>query len=98
MSSRVRPYLFYDVVISICSHCFRKIEGKIVFREDKVFMLKRCPEHGSESVLIADDMDYYRRCREVFLKPPEQPEVYNTRIHWDVLTIAGCVGIMNSIR
>ena len=82
MSSRVRPYLFYDVVISICSHCFRKIEGKIVFREDKVFMLKRCPEHGSESVLIADDMDYYRRCREVFLKPPEQPEVYNTPIHW----------------
>ena len=82
MSSRSRPYLFYDIVISLCSKCFRKTEGKIVFQDDKVLMLKRCPDHGPESVLIADDVDYYRRCREVFLKPPEQPDFYNTRIRW----------------
>jgi hypothetical protein len=29
------------------------------------------PEHGHERVLVADDVDYYRRCREVFIKPPE---------------------------
>lgn len=82
MTQRMRPYLFYDIVISICSKCFRKVEGKIVFRDDRVLMLKRCPEHGSETVLIADDVDYYRKCREVFLKPPEQAEVYNTPIRW----------------
>lgn len=82
MSSRSRPYLFYDIVVSLCSKCFRKIEGKIVFQDNKVLMLKRCPEHGAESVLIADDVDYYRRCREVFLKPPEQADFYNTRIRW----------------
>lgn len=82
MSNRTRPYLFYDVVISICSACFRKVEGKIVFRDDKVVMLKRCPEHGAESVLIADDVSYYRKCREVFLKPPEQADNYNTPIRW----------------
>jgi len=82
MSSRARPYLFYDTVISICSKCFRKVEGKIVFRDDKVLMLKRCPEHGAENVLIADDIGYYRKCREVFLKPPEQADVYNTPIRW----------------
>lgn len=45
-------------------------------------MLKRCARHGFERVLIADDVDYYRRCREVFLKPPEMPNVYNTPVKW----------------
>lgn len=77
-SHKTRPYLFYDVAISICSTCYQKIEAKTVFQDGKVFMLKRCPEHGSERVLIADDAEYYRRCREVFIKPPEMPLVYNT--------------------
>lgn len=82
MPNRTRPYLFYDVALSICSTCFRKIEAKIVFLEGRVFMLKHCPEHGNEKVLIADDVDYYRRCREVFIKPPEMPQRYNTPVHW----------------
>ncbi len=82
MTERVRPYLFYDVALTICSKCFRKLEGKIVFQDEKVFLLKRCPEHGAERVLIADDVDYYRRCREVFIKKPEMPMVYNTPVKW----------------
>ena len=82
MADRVRPYLFYDVAVTICSHCFRKLEGKIVFQGGKVYLLKRCPEHGAQRVLVADDVDYYRRCREVFLKAPEMPRVYNTPVKW----------------
>src|SRR5437867_373762 len=82
VADRVRPYLYYDVAVSICSTCYRKVEGKIVFQDGNVFMLKRCPEHGAERVLIADDVDYYRRCREVFIKPPEMPNVYNTPVKW----------------
>lgn len=82
MSDRVRPYLFYDVAISICSTCFRKVEGKILFQDGKVFMEKLCPTHGTEKVLMADDIDYYKRCREVFLKPPEQPNHYQTPIKY----------------
>jgi uncharacterized radical SAM superfamily Fe-S cluster-containing enzyme len=82
MTDRVRPYLYYDVAVSICSTCYRKVEGKIVFEDGNVLMLKRCPEHGAERVLIADDVDYYRRCREVFIKPPEMPNVYITPVKW----------------
>jgi uncharacterized radical SAM superfamily Fe-S cluster-containing enzyme len=82
LTDRVRPYLFYDIAVSICSRCFRKVEAKIVFQNGKVLMLKRCPEHGSETVMMADDIDYYRRCREVFLKPPEMPTAYNTPVRW----------------
>lgn len=82
MAARVRPYIFYDVALTICSVCFRKLEGKIVFQDGKVFLLKRCPEHGAERVLVADDIDYYRRCREVFIKAPEMPAIYNTPVRW----------------
>lgn len=82
MGERVRPYLYYDVAVSICSVCYRKVEGKIVFQDDRVVMVKRCPEHGVERVLIADDVEYYRRCREVFIKPPEMPVRYNTPVTW----------------
>jgi uncharacterized radical SAM superfamily Fe-S cluster-containing enzyme len=58
------------------------VEGKIVFQEGNVYLLKRCADHGSERVLIADDIDYYRRCREIFIKPPEMPQVYNTPVKW----------------
>lgn len=82
MADRVRPYLYYDTVTSICSSCYRRADGKIVFQDGQVLLIKRCPEHGFEKVLVADDVDYYRRCREVFLKPPEMPNHYNTNIKW----------------
>src|SRR5580692_9816404 len=82
MTEKLRPYLFYDVAISICSTCYRRIDAKIVFEDGKVWMLKRCPQHGHQRVLVADDVDYYRRSREVFIKTPEQPMVYNTPIKY----------------
>jgi len=80
--AKVRDYLFYDTAVSICTTCYRRIDAKIVFEEGNVFMLKRCPEHGFERVLVADDVDYYRRCREVFIKPPEMPQQYNTPVKY----------------
>jgi uncharacterized radical SAM superfamily Fe-S cluster-containing enzyme len=80
--TKTRDYLYYDAAVSICTTCFRRVDAKIVFEDGNVYMLKRCPEHGFERVLIADDIDYYRRCREVFIKPPEMPDHYNTPIKY----------------
>jgi 7,8-dihydro-6-hydroxymethylpterin dimethyltransferase len=82
MTDKLRPYLFYDVAISICSTCYKRVDAKIVFEDGKVWMLKRCPQHGHERVLVADDVEYYRRAREVFIKTPEQPMVYNTPVKY----------------
>jgi uncharacterized radical SAM superfamily Fe-S cluster-containing enzyme len=80
--AKTRDYLFYDTAVSLCTQCLERIDAKIVFEDGKVWMLKRCPKHGFERVLMADDVDYYRRCREVFLKPPEMPQQYNTPIKY----------------
>ena len=82
MGANVRPYLYYDVAISICSTCYRKVEGKIFFQDDRVYLSKRCPAHGWEKVLLSDDVAYYRKCREVFLKVPEQPHRNQTPIRY----------------
>jgi uncharacterized radical SAM superfamily Fe-S cluster-containing enzyme len=82
--TQTRPYLFYDAVVSICSTCFRKVDGKIVFEGGGVWMLKHCLLHGRERVLVSDDVAYYRQCRETYIKPPEMPLRRNTAIE------AGC--------
>ncbi len=82
MTDKTRPYMFYDVAVSICATCYQRVEGKIVFEDGGVYLLKWCPQHGRERVLLADDVDYYRRCREVFIKTPEQPLRYNTALRW----------------
>lgn len=82
MSAATRPYLFYDTAVSLCSKCFRRSDAKIVFENDRVYMLKRCHQHGFDRVLIADDVDYYRRCREVFIKAPEMPARWNTPVKY----------------
>ncbi len=49
-----RNYLFYALTNSVCSKCLVKVEAKIIFQDDKVYLVKHCPTHGREEVLIAD--------------------------------------------
>lgn len=82
MAARVRPYLFYDATVAICSRCYTRVDAKTVVQDERVYLLKHCPEHGRERVLLADDVDYWRRAREVFLKPGELPVKPQTAVEW----------------
>jgi uncharacterized radical SAM superfamily Fe-S cluster-containing enzyme len=82
MSRKTRPYLFYDTTTSVCSQCLHPAEAKIVFKDNKVYMDKWCGAHGSERVLVSDDVEYYRLCREVFVKHPEMPQQFNTKMEY----------------
>ena len=77
-----RPYLYYDHAVSLCEKCLRRIESKIVIRDNQVWMYKWCPEHGNSKVLIATDAEYWRMGRETYIKPPEMPLQFNTDMHW----------------
>ena len=76
--NRTRPYLYYDAAVSLCSTCLRRVDAKILFQDGAVWMAKSCPAHGGERVLLSDDIEYYRLCRESFLKAPEMPLRRNT--------------------
>ena len=82
MSRKNRPYLFYDTTSSVCTTCLCPVEAKIIIKNNHVYMDKWCSAHGTERVLISDDADYYRLCREVYVKPPELPERFNTAMRY----------------
>lgn len=79
---KTRPYLYYDHVVSLCEHCLRRIEGKQVIQDGRVFLHKWCPEHGASKVLLATDAPYWRLGRETYIKPPEMPALFNTAMAW----------------
>jgi 7,8-dihydro-6-hydroxymethylpterin dimethyltransferase len=76
-----RPYTYYDFTLSICSTCLRRVDAKIVFENENVFMLKNCKEHGFEKVLIATDIEYYKNIRN-YNKPSETPLHFTTKTHY----------------
>ncbi|SHG96170.1 hypothetical protein SAMN04488109_2650 [Chryseolinea serpens] len=76
-----RKYTYYDFTLSLCPECLRRIDAKIVFEDEKVYMLKRCPEHGASKVIIADDVAYYKNIRN-YNKPSETPYTFNTKTHY----------------
>jgi uncharacterized radical SAM superfamily Fe-S cluster-containing enzyme len=76
-----RPYTYYDFTLSICSTCLRRVDAKIVFENSNVYMLKNCPQHGFEKVLIATDIEYYKNLRN-YNKPSETPLQFNTKTHY----------------
>lgn len=78
-----RPYLFYELTNSICSECFIKVEAKVIIEGTNVYLLKHCPEHKGQKVLISTDAEYYKLSRE-FLKPGQLPRKFNTP------TLYGC--------
>ena len=76
-----RPYTYYDFTLSLCPVCLRRVDAKIVFENNNVFMLKNCSEHGFQKVLIATDVDYYKNIRN-YNKPSEIPLKFNTSTHY----------------
>ncbi len=74
----VRKYTYYDFTLSLCPECLKRVDAKIVFENDNVYMLKRCSEHGNSKVLIADDIEYYKNIRN-YNKPSETPYRFNTK-------------------
>jgi len=78
-----RSYTYYDFTISLCPVCLKRVDAKIVFENNNVFMLKNCAEHGFQKVLIATDVEYYKNIRN-YNKPSEMPLHFNTK------TLYGC--------
>ena len=77
----VRKYTYYDYTISLCPECLKRIEAKIVFEDEKVYMLKTCPDHGFHKVLIATDIEYYKNIRN-YNKPSETPLKFHNKVEY----------------
>jgi len=75
-----RPYIYYGQTQSLCGECLTVVPAKIIFQDDKVYYLKRCPEHGQQRSLISTDIPYFKRCKD-YLKPGDMPNTFQSTIN-----------------
>src|SRR5438105_3429169 len=72
-------YVFFELTRSICPQCRRVIDAHILLRDNKVYMRKRCPEHGSfEGLVYGYAQSYISSAR--INKPGNIPLAYSTPI------------------
>src|SRR6201996_7344043 len=75
---KVAPYLFLGQTTSLCEVCLALVPAKILAENGKVFYQKRCPDHGVQKTLIADDVGYWKSQRD-WLKPGDRPLALQSR-------------------
>src|SRR5919199_6957652 len=72
-------YVFYELTRSICPECRRVIDAQVLLRDSKVYLRKRCPEHGRfEALVYADAQTYISQAR--FNKPGTIPLAYTSHV------------------
>ena len=72
-------YVFFELTRSICPQCRAVIDAKILLRDNKVYMSKRCPQCGPFEALVYGDAEAYLKFGG-FNKPGTIPLAYGTEI------------------
>src|SRR5260221_391376 len=74
-----RPEIFWEFTRSICPECKRVIDAHILLRDNKVYMRKRCPQHGQFEALVFGDAQLYTQIQR-YNKPGTLPLQFATAI------------------
>jgi uncharacterized radical SAM superfamily Fe-S cluster-containing enzyme len=72
-------YVFHELTRSICPNCRRVIDAKVVLREGKVYMRKRCPDCGPVEALVYGDAEAYTRLAR-YNKPGTVPIAFDAKV------------------
>ena len=73
-------YVFYELTRSICPECRQVIDAHIILRDNKVYMRKRCREHGQFEALVYADAQAYTSAAK-FNKPGTVPLAFSSEVH-----------------
>lgn len=74
-----REAIFLELTKSICPICKKNIDAKILEEDNKIYLEKRCNEHGNFKVLILSDAEWYFNSVK-FNKPGSVPLNFNTNV------------------
>jgi 7,8-dihydro-6-hydroxymethylpterin dimethyltransferase len=75
---QLRDYTFLGTTRSLCPHCRRVVDAKIVTRNNRVYFRKQCPEHGLVEDFVCSDVAYHDR--HDYAQPARQPHAYGTAV------------------
>jgi uncharacterized radical SAM superfamily Fe-S cluster-containing enzyme len=57
----LRDYTYLGTTKSLCPRCRRLVDGKIITKGRRVYLRKRCPEHGAFDDFVCSDVAWYDR-------------------------------------
>ena len=77
VEKRDRDYVYLAHTASLCPDCKRVLQAKVVEKEGKVYLHKRCPDHGFVESLQSSDAAYYRAQQE-WAQPGTLPQRFQT--------------------
>jgi uncharacterized radical SAM superfamily Fe-S cluster-containing enzyme len=78
-TKRDTDYVFYELTRSICPACRRVIDAQVLLRDDKVYLRKRCPDHGAFEALVYGDARVYTTAGK-YNKPGTIPLAFSTPV------------------
>lgn len=70
---------FFSDSQSICPECRKTIQGKIIFRDDKVILSKKCMEHGAFESVLSSNVDYWVKSL-TYTKPGTIPNEWSSKV------------------
>ncbi len=73
----LRDYTFLGTTRSLCPHCRRLVDAKIITRQGRVYFRKRCPEHGLVEDFVCSDVAWYDR--NELSQPARLPRAFGAR-------------------
>jgi uncharacterized radical SAM superfamily Fe-S cluster-containing enzyme len=74
---QLRDYSYLGTTHSLCPHCRRVVDAKIIVKDRRVYFRKRCPEHGTFDDFVCSDVAYYDR--HEYSQPARLPRAFGTR-------------------
>ncbi|WP_314176533.1 radical SAM protein [Streptomyces winkii] len=74
-----RDEVFVEFTKSICPLCKTPVDAQVNIRDDKVYLRKRCPEHGGFEALVYGDAEEYLSSAR-FNKPGTIPLAFQTEV------------------
>lgn len=54
-----RDFTYHSFTKTLCSECEKLVDGKIIYNDDGVFILKNCPDCGEHRELLEKDAKYH---------------------------------------
>ncbi len=75
---QTRDYTYLGTTRSLCPHCRRLVDAKIIVRDRRVYFRKRCPEHGLIEDFVCSDVAYFDR--HELSQPARLPHAYGTQV------------------
>ncbi|HEV2582321.1 MAG TPA: radical SAM protein, partial [Ktedonobacteraceae bacterium] len=79
MARHDRPYIYHNFTNSLCHKCLKVVSAKVILQDNKVYLLKTCPEHGAMRSLLSSDAGYYLS-QSQYNKPGTLPRRFQTPV------------------